>query len=250
MEKLTSRAAVKRVEVIGDATLILGDCQEIVLAGDEELGEFDCIVMDPPYGIGAEGGVGKFGKRNWGAEGKDRNWDTSAPTAMVDRLVRMGLPTLIWGGNYFALPPCRGLMIWDKGATFKGRKFSECEIAWCSVDRPARILAYDPSAKQDYRQGNKHHPTMKPITVMEWSILAMPNTITTVLDPFMGSGSTGIAAIRAGKRFIGVERDHEYFDRAVARFQAAQDAPQLFTAAPAMDARDVTQIGLPGLDPA
>jgi len=247
---ILERPAVQRIEIIGNAILILGDCQEIVLAGDELDGEFDSIITDPPYGIGAEGGVGRYGRMNHGGKDSGKSWDNVAPAAMIDRLLAMKLPTVIWGGHYFTLPPCRGLMIWDKGATFKGRDFAECEVAWCSIDRPARILKYDPSAKQDYRKGNKHHPTMKPLAVMDWSILALPASITTVLDPFMGSGSTGIAATRAGKAFIGIEKDPEYFERAVARFQADVDAPRLFQMDPAIDPGALPQMLIPGMEEA
>jgi DNA modification methylase len=119
--------------------------------------------------------------------------------------------------------------VWDKGAGFKGRDFAECELAWCSFDANARIFQYDPLARGDYR--DKEHPTQKPVSLMKWCFQWLPAG-QTILDPFMGSGSTGVAAVQTGRRFIGVEIDPRFFDIACRRIEAAHRQPDLFVPIP------------------
>ncbi|MDF2382460.1 site-specific DNA-methyltransferase [Nostoc ellipsosporum NOK] len=212
---------MSRVEHIGLATLYLGDCREIL----PTLGKVDAIVTDPPYGIGASAGVGKYGRLK---VAEDKQWDSEAPD--LSPLIELSLPTIIWGGNYFPLPPSRCFLVWDKGNGFKGRDFAECEQAWCSVDGNARVLFRDPLACRDYAA--KVHPTQKPIAVMRWCIehLGCPPII---LDPFMGSGTTGVAALQLGLSFVGIERDPDYFEAACQRLREVNgdDAGPLFGAA-------------------
>jgi hypothetical protein len=148
----------KRVEVIGRCELYLGDCASIV----PHLGSVKSLCTDPPYGINA----GRMSLGKWRtARMSKSDWDASAPEASVfDALISITNEQIIWGGNYFDLPPTRGYLIWDKGAGFKGRDFAECEFAWTSLDMNARVLTYDPLARGDYR--NKVHPTQKPISVI------------------------------------------------------------------------------------
>jgi DNA modification methylase len=211
----------KRKEVIGDCTLYLGDCLEVmpVLEG------FDAVVTDPPYGIGA----GKMSLGKWASSRLDKkSWDDNAP----DLSALPQVPSIIWGGNYFDLPPSRAFLIWDKGAGFKGRDFAECEMAWCSFDANARTFAYDPLARGDYRAGNKQHKTQKPVQLMEWCLGFVPDA-RAVLDPFMGSGTTGVACVKLGRRFIGIEIDPGYFDIACDRIRKAYAQPDMFVSTPA-----------------
>lgn len=201
---------------IGNARLALGDCREVLA----EVGKVDAVVTDPPYGIGASAGTGKYGRLK---VSDDLEWDQEAPE--LSNLVSMGLPSIIWGGNYFPLPPSRAYLIWDKGAGFKGRDFAECEQAWCSFDMNARILSHDPLARGDYR--DKQHPTQKPVPVMKWCITFLPDA-ETILDPFMGSGTTGVAAVQMGRKFIGIEREPKYFDIACKRIEDAQRQGDMF----------------------
>ena len=151
----------KQARVIGDCLLLQGDCLEVMPL----LGKVDAVVTDPPYGIGAHAGVGKYGRlRNYTGD-----WDNAAPS--MDWLP--DIPAIIWGGNCFHLPPSRAFLVWDKGAGFKGRDFAECERAWCSFDANARVFSYDPLAKGDYR--GKQHPTQKPIALMEWCLGFLPD---------------------------------------------------------------------------
>lgn len=211
--------AYKRKEVIGGCTLYLGDCMEVM----PTLGRVDAVVTDPPYGIGAEGGTGKYGK----IRGFKGDWDSSAP----DLSILPEVPSIIWGGNYFNLPPSRGYLVWDKGAGFRARDFAECEMAWCSMDMNARVFSYDPLAKGDYRGGNKEHPTQKPIALMSWCLTHIP-TAKTILDPFMGSGTTGVACVKSGRKFIGIELDPDYFDIACKRIDEAYRQPDMFVSQP------------------
>jgi DNA modification methylase len=208
-----------RIERIHDAVLYLGDCRELL----GTLPRVDACVTDPPYGIGAA--RMSFGK--WRTSRMEKgSWDDEA----ADISLLPDVPSVIWGGNYFDLPPSRAFLIWDKGAGFKGRDFAECEMAWCSFDGNARVLSYDPLAKGDYR--DKQHPTQKPVAVMKWCLGFLPDA-ETILDPFMGSGTTGVACAKLGRKFIGIEIEPKYFDIAVRRIEAAYKQPDLFIEKPA-----------------
>ena len=212
-------SAIIKEERIGDCRLILGDCLEVMPLLDP----VDAVVTDPPYGIGAHSGIGKYGK----LRGYKGDWDNEAPS--LSNLP--DVPAIIWGGNYFDLPPSRAFFVWDKGAGFKGRDFAECEQAWCSVDANARIFSYDPLARGDYRGGNKQHPTQKPVALMEWCLGFIPDA-QTILDPFMGSGTTLVACAKLGRKGIGIELDPEYFDFACKRVEEVYRQPDLFVAPP------------------
>lgn len=207
--------------VIGDATLYQGDCMEVLPL----LAKADAVVTDPPYGIGASAGTGKYGRLKIEASA-DLGWDKATPTdAALSAVVQAGARAVVFGGNYFGLSPSRNYLIWDKGAGFKGRDFAECEMAWCSWDGNARVLTYDPLARGDYR--DKQHPTQKPVAVMVWAIQHAGDAVV-ILDPFMGSGSTGVAALQIGRQFIGIEREPKYFDIACKRIEQAHAQGQLF----------------------
>jgi len=207
---------------IGRATLYLGDCRDIL----PTLGRVDAVVTDPPYGIAASSGVGKYGVMKWGGE-NDLKWDDEAPVDIVRDLAAMGVPSIIWGGNYFGLPPHRCPLVWDKGAGFRSRTFAELELAWSNLDLNAKIFCRDPLAKGDYN--GKEHPTQKPVEVMRWCLSLIP-TAETILDPFTGSGTTGVAAIQMGRSFIGIEREPKYFEAACRRIAEAsgEDMGPLF----------------------
>ena len=208
---------------IGRATLYCGDCRDIL----PTLPKVDAVVTDPPYGIAASPGVGKYGVMKWGGV-NDLKWDDEAPIEVVQSLVALGVPSVIWGGNYFGLPPHRCPLVWDKGAGFRGRTFAELELAWSNLDLNAKIISRDPLAKGDYSA--KEHPTQKPVVVMEWCIEQLPDDVETILDPFAGSGTTGVAAIKRGKAFIGIEREPKYFEAMCRRIREANgdDAGPLF----------------------
>jgi DNA modification methylase len=207
-----------RCEVIGDATLYLGDCLDIL----PTLGKVDAVVTDPPYGIGAGTGIGKVTK-----EGSDfraaKQWDEAPPSKETfDALLSVGDQHIFWGGNYFDLPPCKCVLVWDK---IQPEKFTLAmlEMAWTSLDKPSKMWRWK---SQSINGGDpKHHPTQKPTGLMEWCINYTDGTI---LDPFMGSGTTGVACMNLGRKFIGIEIEPKYFDIACERIDQAQKQMRMF----------------------
>jgi len=215
-----------RVEKIGDCTLYNGDCME-VMAG---LGRVDAVVTDPPYGINAarDRNSEASGWVDYGAPG----WDTERPSRdLFDTMRSISKHQIIWGGNYFTdyLPPTMQWLVWDKGQ----REFSlaDGEFAWSSQNKAARIFTY---ARSKAMQDGKEHPTQKPIALMAWC-LDFVKDAKTILDPFMGSGTTGVACVKAGRSFIGIEREPTYFDIACRRIEKAYSQGDLFVAPPAND---------------
>lgn len=211
---------VKWVE-IGDCKLALGDCRDIL----PTLGPVDAVVTDPPYGIGAGSGIGKVTK-----EGSDfrhcEDWDSSTPDpAIFDALLAMSESQIIWGGNYFALPPTGCFLVWDK---VQPEQFSlaMAELAWTNLKKPAKIYRWK---SMSINGGSaKHHPTQKPLDLMAWCLSYLPEA-RTVLDPFAGSGTTGVACALHDRTFIGIERDPTYFDIACRRIEEAYRQPRLFS---------------------
>lgn len=196
--------------------VIQGDCLDVMRGLPD--GCVDAVVTDPPYGIGA----GKMSFGMWRTSRMEKSeWDATVPD-LAD-VLSLNVPSVVWGGNYFPLPPSRGFLVWNKGNGFKGRDFAECEMAWTNQDANARVLTHDPLANGDYR--HKEHPTQKPIPVMLWSVTYLdlpPDSL--ILDPYCGSGTTGVAAVQLGHRFIGIEREASYC--AIARRRITDAAAQ------------------------
>ena len=116
--------------------------------------------------------MGKYGVQKWGGK-DDLKRDEKAPdSTMLSALLASAKYHIIWGGNYFALPPSRCFLVWDKGAGFRNRTFAEAELAWSSLDRNAKVLTRDPLAAGDYR--GKEHPTQKPVALMKWCLQSLP----------------------------------------------------------------------------
>ena len=199
-----------RVEQIGDCTLYLADCMDIL----PTLGKVDAVVTDPPYGIGITKSNRLSVSRGMGG----KSWDDEAP----DLSFLPDVPSIIWGGNYFDLPPTRAPLVWDKNNA--GRDFADFEMAWSNLDMVARRIVLRPMNMD----GGKVHPTQKPIAVMEWCLSFLPDS-ELIADPFMGSGTTGVACVNLGRKFIGIEKEPEYFDIACQRIQDAVNQPQLFS---------------------
>jgi site-specific DNA-methyltransferase (adenine-specific) len=203
----------KRREVVGLATLYLGDCREIA----PTLARPAAVISDPPYGIGEHGG--RFRGRLGGGHRVLPNlgWDNERPPADAFRMMLDASETVVlWGGNYFAdlLPPSKGWIYWDK---LMGGDFSDGELAWTSVDRALRKIT---RCNKDH---GKEHPTQKPTEVMAFSIdFARVPAGGVILDPYMGSGSTGVAAVQMRHPFVGIEIEESYFDIACRRIEQAQ----------------------------
>ena len=195
---------------IGDATLYRGDCAEVL----PTLGRFDAVITDPPYGIGIASNPVRQAHQKM-------DWDASVPdSGLLDALRSLGDVQIIWGGNYFQLPPSQCFLVWDK---VQPQDFSlaMCEFAWCSRKSPAKMH------RQSVLSYRKDHPTQKPVELMVWCIEQAGNP-QTILDPFMGSGTTGVACAQLGRKFTGIEREQKYFDIAVTRIQQAYNQRKLF----------------------
>lgn len=220
-----------REEVIGDARLICADCREVL----PTLGKVDAILTDPPYGIALDtnnlrfsGGKGesarKRGKRQGPAQGRPIVNDATPfdPTMILD------LPgdKIIWGwNNYPDLLPRGACLVWLKrNDDAFGSFLSDAELAWmskghgvyCRRDLSNAAIAND-----------RVHPTQKPVGLMEWCLGFLPKA-RSILDPFMGSASTGVACVQTGRAFVGIEIDPEYFSAACRRIEAAYRQPRLF----------------------
>lgn len=207
--------------IIGDATLYCGDCREILPA----LGRVDAVVTDPPYGIGKDGQ-----KRTTGGHGGRKaydflGWDGDRPDAeMFDLLIKSAEHQIIWGGNYFAdlLPPSMKWLVWDKDQRINQ---SDGELAYTSMQGALRIFDMNRVALMT---DGAVHPTQKPVELMKWCIGHLPQTARVILDPFMGSGTTGVACAKLGRKFIGIEIEPKYFDIACKRIEQAYAQPDLF----------------------
>jgi site-specific DNA-methyltransferase (adenine-specific) len=214
--------------VIGDATLYLGDCMEIL----PTLPDSACVT-DPPYGIGymAPTGVGgesrNLQRRTYGPiHGDDKPFD---PTYWLHFR-----EVILWGANHYAdrLPASAGWLIWDKRDGMTPNNNSDCEIAWLKGGGSARMFRHlwngmcQASEKGEVRA----HPTQKPVALMAWCLGFVKAR--TVLDPYMGSGTTGVACVNDGRAFIGIERDPTYFDIACKRIEQAYNQRPLFAAEP------------------
>lgn len=211
----------RRKEIIGECTLYLGDCRDIL----PTLGKVDAVVTDPPYGIADKWKGG--GGHGWGkalSEGVLRNeWDVKAPPAELFNILRsISKEQIIWGGNYFDLPPSRCWLVWNKPE--RNFTLAESELAWTNRDNVVRVVDAPRS------ESDRSHPTQKPVSVMRFSV---EKTSGLVLDPFMGSGTTGVACVKLGRKFIGIEIDEGYFDIACQRIRKAYAQPDMFIAPPA-----------------
>jgi site-specific DNA-methyltransferase (adenine-specific) len=221
---------VSRVEVIGDARLYLGDCLEIL----PSLPKVDAVITDPPYGIAKtwRGGAGHGWGKATADAGLRNEWDADIPSdELMAAILAKGDEQIIWGGNYFNLPPSRCWLIWNKPE--RGFTLAEAELAWTNRDNVVRVFDCPRS------EPGREHPTQKPIALMSWCV--EKTKAKTILDPFMGSGTTGVACVTHSRRFIGIEREPKYFDIACRRIEQAYKQRPLFEAEPA---RKPEQLGL------
>ena len=212
-----------RVEQIGDARLILGDCLEIL----PTLPKVDAVITDPPYGIGyskGTGGKGNHTRRNIEAiAGDDAPFDPSPWLAW---------PCIMWGANHYSgrLPHGRWLA-WNKLGTLEPwDSFSDVEFAWQNqrgADRIFNLLWKGICQGEKDDGGSRGHPTQKPVALMKWCLGFVPDA-QTILDPFMGSGTTGVACAQLGRKFIGIEIEPKYFDIACRRMERAYAQGKLF----------------------
>ena len=207
---------------IGNATLYCGD-NRVVLPTLERV---DAVVSDPPYGIGEN--HKKVKSRGKLAKAKDYgefHWDTAPPKWVLLQLQEMSRYQIIFGGNYFDLPAATCWLVWDKDGP--ANDFADCELAWTNLPKAVRRIRWLWNGMIRKGSDVREHPTQKPEKVMEWCIDHLPDDAETILDPFMGSGTTGVAAVRRGKRFIGIEADERYFEIACRRIEEASRQPDM-----------------------
>ncbi len=222
---------IDRVEHLAEGvSLYLGDSREIL----PTLARADAVVTDPPYGIDEAGG--KNASRGNLAVAKDYgddDWDREPVSPELMRLVRAaGDYAIIFGGNYYDCPPASCWLVWDKENGTND--FADCELAWTNLPKAVRrIKSMWNGMLRAHGEPRGDHPTQKPIGVMKWCIGHVPPPARTILDPFMGSGTTGVAAVEMGRLFTGIERVERYFDIAARRIDAALARPDMFIEKPA-----------------
>lgn len=214
------------VEQIGDCTLYRGDCCEVL----PTLAPVDAVVTDPPYGLNEAAGKNKSrGNLAAAKDYGDDGWDSEPPKPWVIEMIRdKSRFQMFFGGNYFMLPPSQCWLVWDKKNG--SNDFADCELVWTNLQKAVRRIEWQWNGM--LRKGNdvRVHPTQKPIGVMEWCLGHLPEDAISVLDPYMGSGTTGVACVKRGLKFIGIERERKYFDAACERIsQASGDAGPLFS---------------------
>ena|SRR3990167_10913803 len=197
-----------------------GDCMEAMREMPDK--SFELAIVDPPYGIG-------INSMNMGSrqtiKPDNKKWDKAIPTSeYFFELFRVSKEQIIWGGNYFFLPPSRCYIVWDKGEGMYGRDFAECEQAWVSFDKSARIYKHNPN------QLDRIHVTQKPVKLYEWLLTNYAKTGDKILDTHLGSGSSAIACDNLGFELTAYELDEEYVDGAIKRLIEHRQQLKLFTA--------------------
>jgi DNA modification methylase len=212
--------------VIGDAELWQGDCAEIL----NSIPFCDLVLTDPPYGIGESSKKQKtrgslvYPPTDYGFY----DWDQSPPKKeLLNAIIAKAKHAILWGGNYFGLPAASKILVWDK---ISNGDFSDCELAWTNLPGAVRIFRHMWTGylRDSERNVQRVHPTQKPVVLMGWCLGFAPQA-QVVFDPYMGSGTTGVACARLNKKFIGIERDQRYFDISCERISQAYMQKDLFS---------------------
>ncbi len=245
---------MKEVALTPTITAIHGDCMDYLK--DLQENAFELAIVDPPYGINADNmqmgsapnrsGKGQYpgestavklkkGRLNSGS-GKLKNrilnrsncsWDYEKPSVeYFDLLFDRSIHQIIWGGNYFELPPTRGIAIWNKLQPWEN--FSQAELAWTSFDRPAKLLSLSNTGGANAEI--KIHPTQKPVALYRWLLQNYANEGDRIIDTHGGSMSIAIACDMGGYELVVIEKDEGYFNSAIDRFQEYKKQHQLFSA--------------------
>ena len=200
--------------------LIHGDClTELTKMPDKCV---DLILTDPPYGLK----IASRGRLGSGRTFTPKQWDSSMPQPeYFYEMRRVAKNLIIRGGNYFTayLEPSRGWLVWHKNYNLPTLSFADCEMAWTSFDCNARVFnCRHRGFVKDSKEKQLPHPTQKALALFKWCVDLFSIEGQTILDPFMGSGTAGVACVLTGRHFIGIEKDREYYDMANKRILLAQ----------------------------
>jgi site-specific DNA-methyltransferase (adenine-specific) len=232
---------ILREDLADGVTLYLGDCREIL----PTLGKVDAVVTDPPYGIAYK--ARQPNAINYGTiRGDEHAFDPADYRFNASEVI-------IWGGNNFAnrMPP-GGWIVWDKRCNENADRMMgvPVELAWCSKPTLLKIIRLqhggvvnDDARNRVVQNEARYHPTQKPVRLMIGCIRFLSNPLT-ILDPFMGSGTTGLAAVRLSRKFIGIEIEPKYYDIARRRIENEIRNPSLFQVADRMSRKDKNRGGL------
>jgi site-specific DNA-methyltransferase (adenine-specific) len=239
-------------EQIGACTLYRGDCLEVL----PTLGGIDAVIADPPYGMGFDWTKNRPRRTSTLVGGSSRlthmatSWSqnvTNDDQPFDPRPWLMFQQIILWGGNHYAsrLPDSAGWLVWDKRDGGTSDSFSDCELAWTNLGTRTRIhhqlwRGVVRRGIENTMMGPKLHPTQKPLELMRWCV---PMTTGSVLDPYMGSGTTGVACVQLGRAFVGIEIEPHYFDIACQRITDAYAQPNLFVPQPTRPEQQALFVG-------
>lgn len=199
---------------MNEVKLILGDCLEVMKTIPDK--SVDAVITDPPYGLDD-----KWTGGTWFTKGVYKDgvkWDHKIDNDFILELTKYN-PCVIFGGNYYELPPSRCWLMWDKPNAVP--TMAQFELAWTNIDKPSNKYLHSVNGWK------REHPTEKPESLMRWVIENYTSKTDTILDPFMGSGTTGVACVQTGRNFIGIEIDPKYFAIAEKRIKDAQQQMRL-----------------------
>jgi len=190
--------------------VVCGDCLEVMKKLPDKC--IDLVLTDPPYGIGMASNPVR-------QKHQKQQWDEHIPTKeYFDEMMRVSKQQIIWGGNYFIeyLKNSKGFLVWNKLQP-ENFTLAMCEFAWMSIDKPAKMFT-----QSVHKEGNKHHPTQKPVNLFKWILNKYTNENDTILDPFLGSGTTVVACKQLNRNFIGIEISPDYCKIAEQRLKNLQ----------------------------
>jgi site-specific DNA-methyltransferase (adenine-specific)/modification methylase len=206
--------------VIGNAELYHADCLDVL----PNLPQACLVIADPPYGIGESNAkAASRGKLAAPIDYGSFDWDKQpASPEQIAATIAAGKHCIIWGGNYFDLPPQPGWLTWDK--MNGGNDFADCELAWSNLPIAARLFRHmwNGMLRDSERNEPRVHPTQKPIALMKWCITKRKEMPKLIVDPFAGSGPVGVACMDMGIKYIGIEKMKRNFDILCERIDRAQ----------------------------
>lgn len=199
--------AIKQKPYYQDESVVIynADCRLILPQIPDK--SIDLVLTDPPYGLADRWTGGTWGSNPIYDDAK--RWDRDIPVDVVLSLERLSTYQIIWGGNLYPVPPSRSWLAWEKSS--KMDTLADFELAWTNLDRPSKQWLEDRNP-----DGKRYHPTQKPTSLISWCILLTP-IANTILDPFLGSGTTAYCAKKLGRKCIGVEIEEKYAEIAAKR---------------------------------